>query len=926
MAEIEVKMFGPPVIMRGGDQIQLPRRKSLALLCYLTIENGPHCRDELSTLFWPERGQTEARGNLRSALFAITDALGPSALLCGRETIGIVQERIISDVELFSRYARGCGLHPKTEPCADCIPNLAAAEEVYRGDFMAGFTLPDCREFDAWQLIRGEKYRDVLTDVLRRLIKAARGAGMGDAAIAAARRLLELDPLDEAAHRTIMREYLRVEDWSAVQRQYRECERALRAELNQTPEEKTRSLFEAAILRKKRTASEGNPHASVDFIGRKHELAEMRALLAKKEVRLITLSGPGGVGKTRLAQRAAAESTAAFSDGARFVDLTPAERPEAVAARIAAALDLEESRSGATSIETVLCAALASLELLLVLDNFEQVLSAAPLISRLLRRTSRLRILVTSREALGIPEEQVLEVPPMRFPKALTGTDLARIAECDAVRLLVRRATEQRPDLTLTSANARDFWTICRELDGMPLAIELAAARLNVLTPAELAERLAGNLRIVEAPDHDKPGGPPTRRSLRATLEWSYKILAAPERALFVALAVFSDGFDISAAERVCEDACLADRTVLDTLASLVRKNLLRREEASGRTRFRFLEIIRQYALSLFVLDPRSEKLRDDHAAYYLDSAETIAPLLHGPDSQKCIDMLDTDIANYEAAIACFRERGNASAALRLSTALEWFYFSKGRFKRGRDFIDAALASAGSDVPIDLRARAIRSRGWLAFTHGDWDAARADFERALRLFESIGDRVGISRSLSCLGVAERWMGSIDEGTAHCQEGIETARAGCDPECYLKALIWAYGTTSGNRHDDVALIGLREAVVLSEMLGDRWCSASAAQGLADLYRARGEYREAMKQYRKALDDFRALNDQWMIAWNLHGMATTSLLAGQREEACRFFRESIELFERAGDRRNALGSALHLAEHLAASREARTGDAS
>jgi predicted ATPase len=458
------------------------------------------------------------------------------------------------------------------------------------------------------------------------------------------------------------------------------------------------------------------PMPLTSLVGREREVATLRDLLQREEIRLLTLTGPGGVGKTRLAVRVAEEVAPHVPDGTWFVPLASIRDPALVLSTIAQALQVREA--GHRSLLEGLAHVLQEKAALLILDNFEHVIEAAPLLVELLARCPRLICLVTSRALLRVSGEHAYPVPPLPLPPAAHAISAERAAMSPAIRLFVRRARAARPDFALTDANAGAIEAICRRLDGLPLAIELAAARVRHLSAAELAARLReGNegtaLGMLTGGPRDAPA---RQQTLRYAMSWSYDLLSPREQALFRRLAVFLGGFTGEAVEAVVPAAGDLSIDIGEGIAALVDQSLLQQfDETGGASRYAMLETVREFALAQLAASGEEESLRDAHAAYFLDLAERAAPLLHGKGQQRWLERLQAEQANLRLALARWERRGDVSAALRMAAALWRFWHRRGYWEEGRGWLFACSSRRRRSTPSARRPGPRRSparAGW----------------------------------------------------------------------------------------------------------------------------------------------------------------------------------------------------------------------
>ncbi len=592
------------------------------------------------------------------------------------------------------------------------------------------------------------------------------------------------------------------------------------------------------------------------FIGREREVAEVCARLRREDVRLLTLVGPGGVGKTRLAIAAAAGLLPHYPDGVHFVPLAPLTDPALVPEVIAHTLGLAE-QAGEPALGR-LQHGLAGRHMLLVLDNFEHLLPAAELLPALLAACPRLSLLTTSRERLRLVEEQVLAVPPLSLPRADGRLDPAQISRAPAVALFLQRAQAQAPDFDLDEYNASAVAELCRRLDGLPLAIELAAGRSRVLSPQAMLERLDGRLEWLRS---RRATG--RHSALQAVMDWSYELLDDAERRLFRRLAVCAGGCTLAAAEAIGGGTTDEDTTlVFDLLEALLDHSLLARESGpAGEPRFAALETIRHYALARLRETGEEPEARRRHAAHFLALAEAAEPHLRGPQAALWLDRLEADHANLRGALAWLLDDGDPVAGLRLATALWRFWWTRGYLSQGRDWLERALAATEEGVQLDpaLPARALSRAGALSRDLGDYARARRCYGQALALAEKLGDPALLANALNDLG-----------SLAVYQEDYAAARP-----------------------------FFEQSLALRRQADDTLGMAGSLNNLGMALLHLGEYGRAQALYRESLGLYRRQGDRWGEALALNNVAFAAFLQGDLPTARPLFEESLLLFSRLGD---------------------------
>jgi predicted ATPase len=639
------------------------------------------------------------------------------------------------------------------------------------------------------------------------------------------------------------------------------------------------------------------PIQPTPFVGREKEVAVITQMLRLRDVRLLTLTGPGGTGKSRLGLRVAAELSDAFADGVFFVNLAPISDPELVVPTIARTLELK--KTGEQSLLDLLKVSLWDKHLLLLLDNFERVVSAALPVAELLSACPQLKILVTSRIALHVRAEHEFAVPPLALPDVKHLSELAAIRQYEAVALFISRAQAVKPDFQVTNANAAAVVEICAHLDGLPLAIELAAARMKLFTPQALLARLGQRFQVLTSMARDIPA---RQQTLRNTIEWSYTLLDSYEQRLFCWLSVFVGGCTLEAVESVCSQAGNETGQVLDGVASLTDKSLLQQREVGEEPRLVMLETIREYGLEQLAARGETDVARQTHAAYYLALAEECVPGLLGPEEVVWLGRLEREHDNLRAAMQWLLERIEVrqymEMALRLGGALHRFWRMSGHSSEGRSYLERALAnSRGSTAAV--RAEALNVAADLAL-FDQYDHAQAErlARESLAVYRELGDKRGIATSLSLLGwVAQRQFKRVEAHALH-EEGLALSRELGDKRGVAKALydLSYLAFSQGDYGRSYAL--KEESLALYRELGDEWSIAFLLLQVVSVASYQGDYDKAYPLAEEGLALFRELEDKEGIADALFALGGVILNQGDYAKAGSLLEEGLAMYRELG----------------------------
>jgi predicted ATPase/DNA-binding SARP family transcriptional activator len=802
-------------------------------------------RDRLVDALWGESPPKSATTSLQVYVHGLRQALGADRIETHGVGYSMRTEPGELDLEQFERLVeRGRRALEEDRP-ADSAEDLRRALDLWHGPALA--------DLDGEPIAEAQTGR--LEDLRLRAVELHNDSelvlGRHDALLAELESLVAEHPYRERLREQHILALYRAGRQKEALDAYREARGALLDELGVEPGPALREL-ERAILQHDSSlaAPESQPRVEwhvptppTPLVGRHLEVAAVAGLLRRYDVRLVTLTGPGGTGKTRLSLAVAEELAPELRDGAAFVDLAAVQDASLLGSTIARVLGLQE---GEEPLSEAVAERLRARSVLLVLDNLEQLLPAATFVADLLAAAPRLLVLATSRAPLRLSAEHVYPVPPLPTP----ATDIfEELAANDAVRLFVARARAADPAFELTDESARDVAEICRRLDGLPLAIELAAARTSLLSTDAIASRLEQSLELLTGGARDLPV---RQQTLRATLDWSHGLLSGSEQALFARLAVFSGGWTIDAVEAVCAD----DSDVLASTGSLLDESLLRRDEDG---RLGMLETIREYALERLELSGEADELRRGHAAYFVQVAEAGDSELTRSDELRVHERLESDHDNFRAALAWSQSAGAADVEVALVAALARFWLIRGHLAEGRRWLEDALSRYPGQQP-ETRAKALRGLAVLAIKHRDYPNARSFLDESIALSRELGDTASRIRSMLSLGVVAVDTHDLEEAKRLNEETLELARE----------------------------------------TGDRRVVATAINNLSDLALVEGDYESAMHLAEESLAEARELGHRESAVLALLNLSQANLFLQRPDEAARALEEALGLAVELGYR--------------------------
>jgi len=645
-------------------------------------------------------------------------------------------------------------------------------------------------------------------------------------------------------------------------------------------------LVSPTVTKRETRTATNLPQPVTTLLGREKELDNAWPLLLRDEVRVLTLTGPGGTGKTALGLEVARSLVSSFSDGVFFVPLAPIFEPKFVVPTIAGILGVKEE--GSVTILESLKNFLRDKQILLVLDNFEQVVKAGPQMADLLTACPRLKLLVTSREALHIREEREFPVPPLTLPdlKRLPGAEA--LAANAAVSLFVERAHAAKPDFELTNENARSVAEICYRLDGLPLALELAAARVKILTPQALLRRLESRLGILTGGAKDLPS---RQQTLRNAIAWSHDMLDNELKKLFMWLSVFLGGFNVEAAEAVCESAGGMHTSALDGLSALVERSLLRQEVIGEEPRFSFLETIREFSIECLKSSGDSDRLRRAHADFYLTLSEK-EPELRGTGQAELLNRLDREHDNLRGALRWSLEVGETELGLRFAASLWRFWFVRGYVAEGRDWIQKLLSI--STKRTEARANSLLGAGSLANFHGDVTAARAYYEESLSINRELGKTAGEAVALYYIADLAQDQGDYDNAEKLAQESLRMTTEVGDKRriSYALGLLGEIAIAKGDFGE--ARSFFLKSLEMSRQLGEKLEISMSLGYLGDIACRLDDFQNALKYSEESLSLSREVGDKEGIAMALSSMGSLARRKGEFQRARTLLTDSLKIF--------------------------------
>jgi predicted ATPase len=655
-----------------------------------------------------------------------------------------------------------------------------------------------------------------------------------------------------------------------------------------------RDCFTEKPVNRVETPPANLPVSRTGFVGREKEVEAAKELLVRQDVRLVTVTGPGGIGKTRLAVEVVNGLIEQFPGGIHFIPLSPLRDPGLIVSVIVKALGVREV-GGQSALELLKknLQDRTRAPMLFLLDNFEHLIQAAPTVAELLAMGPSLKILATSRAALHVYGEHEFPVPPLALPDSRSRPSVKTLSQCPAVALFVQRAVAAKPDFELNRENASAVTEICVRLDGLPLAIELAAARVKVLSPSSMLTRLASRLQLLTGGARDLPQ---RQQTLRAAMDWSHDLLNQAEQKLFRRLSVFVGGCNLEGVEAVCDTKGDLDLDLLDGMASMVDKSLVQQvEQAKGECRFVMLETIREYALEKLKASGEEALTKRAHAAYCLVLAEEEVTQQSTAEGTGWLDRFALEHDNFRAGLEWLTETGDADWGMRLGGALFRFWETREYLAEGRDRLGRLLKLAGAAAPTKARMRVLFAAGVLAGEQGDYASADRHVIESKDIARKLGDKMGVAVSLNALAVLARDRGEIANAHDLFAESLELWRELGDLRAVARALSNLANVVKLQGDYDSARSLYRECHSIFQGLRDRTGVAWTLNHQGDVARDQGDSAAARTLYEEALAIFRELGDRWGIAGTLADLGSLAREHGNYPAAHSLYRESLKTFQ-------------------------------
>jgi predicted ATPase/DNA-binding SARP family transcriptional activator len=916
---LDIQLFGPMRVTLHQKPLPRLSRNASWLLALLALRLGRDVsREWLAGNLWPDSEPEQALYNLRRCLSELRQALGAEAdalLTPARQTIRLNREGVRVDVDVFDVAVSQYEKQPdRGEKRSEGAPEPAFPEAALA--LYSGPLLEDCAE--EWALSERRIWEERYLKLLQLLTDQALAAKDASAAIRVLRLTITVDALREEAHRTLMQALFDAGDVAAITQVYRDLRLLLHRELNAAPSPETEALYRHLQELARKPSALATPPASQQpgvarrlpvpltaLVGREHEIEEVTDWLMRG--RLITIQGTGGLGKTRLAIAVGEVVAPRFADGAWFVELAALSEPERVAQTVATTLGILE-QTGKSAMET-LTERLASRSLLLILDNCEHLAqSCAALADTLLPACPGVHLLATSRNLLKCFGERPYRLLPLEMPpegRSSEEKEINQLLEYPGIRLFVDRAAMAQPRFRLSRQNSAAVLQICHALDGIPLALELAAARMRAMDVDRVAERLRQDLAFLTL---GSSAYPQRHRAMNAVIEWSYQLCSESERALFRRLSVFADGCTLEAAEAVCAGGIVSEAGVLDGLMDLADRSLVEYLALPSGDRYRMLQPIRTFARAAFEATEETAEILARYAAYFVSFASQPPA---GMDMSALFNRFDEERDNLRAALAWCREAPEGGEqGLRLGGALQMYWVTRGALSEGREHLMAALNHPGAQGATKERADALNGAGNLAYYQGDLTAAAALHSESLKLKRELGYRKGVAGSLHNLGNVAWMQGDYKAARSLYEEALDINRE-------LGNRAWAannlerLGNMALEQSDCVlARALLEECLALFRELGDKGGICHALSLLGSVARYEDDLVAAHALFEESLSIRREIGHRHGIGDSLYGLGNVAYFQGDLVAARTLLEESLTIYREVGHQWGTVATLINL----------------
>jgi predicted ATPase/DNA-binding SARP family transcriptional activator len=853
---------------------------------HLILHPGTHAREKLASLFWGDSSDVAARGSLRKALTLLRKHIGNNLIIADRETVQVNQSfPVWVDVSAFEIQAQ--------ELLTRSSPELNQFEALcYQGELLSDF-------YDDWILPLREYYRTLYLDVMLRAVEQSRAQSEYKLAIEYAQKILAIDVANERAHQHLMFCYITLGDRNKALQQYEACQRALCDELAAEPARETQVLYDwikgsTPDIQSLAARITNLPIPISSFVGRNRELARIKRLLASE--RLVTLTGAGGSGKTRLAIHAATDLIDSFKDGVWWVELVPLSDAKLVPSAVAKALGID-TQSDQPLIET-LAKYLQQKQILLVLDNCEHLIEAcAKLVEYLLLACTELKILTTSREALGLTGEKIWQVPTMSLLDAQSITLAELLMQYEGINLFVERASTVGRNFALDERNASTVAQVCQQLDGIPLAIELAAARIKTMSIEQIAKRLDDRFQLLTAANRTAQA---RHQTLRAAIDWSYELLSEAERRLFCRLSVFSGGWTLEAAEAVCSGDGIEKKDITNLLARLVDKSLVT-VHAEGQP-YGMLETMKQYGNEKLTEEGGQERGLERHLDYYLKMANKGDQKLRGPEQFVWLKWFDFERDNLASAMEiALNSLGTLEKGCELVCSLCWYWKMVGDYPSMKNWLEMALSKSTDLGRTPAKAKLLLNVGLYSVAGLHWLEpleAQSTIQESLEIWQKLGPDFTL-QSAQCMlikGWTQKSRFDNDKGYDYFNRAIAIFEKENATWWHAWALNF-WGSMLVQDSKDVQTIQklLEEETTLWKKTGDQCTSTVVLWDLGDMACERGDFIEAQGYYQESLQRYRRFGAKSYIFQSLVHLGDIARGLKQYDQAEMYYKESMSLVE-------------------------------